>query len=87
VLVLDLHIRRKDGIGRRKHRAQQHGRTQRQTDNGNGERGDTSDSQHHGHGSQQNRGTPPAVGDRQPQLQPCCEEGDDDRDFGEPLEN
>ena len=43
----DLHVRRKDGIGRREQRAEQHGGAQRQTESGHRERGDTSDGEHH----------------------------------------
>ena len=71
VLVRDLHVRRKDGIGRREQRAKQHGRTQRQTESGHRERGDTSDGEHHRDRRQQNRRTPAAIGSRQPQLQPA----------------
>ena len=53
VLVLDLHVRCKDGIGRREQRAQQHGRAPGQTESGDRERGDTSDGEQHRDGGEQ----------------------------------
>ena len=73
VLVLNLHIRRKNRIGGRQQRAQQHGCTQRQTKRRNRERGDSRNGEHHRNRRELKRAAPAAIRYRQPQLQTCRE--------------
>jgi hypothetical protein len=86
VLVRDLHIGGKHGIGRRENCAEQHGHAKRETRDEHPERRDGGDGDHHRQRGEQHRRAPAPVPERQPQLQPRGEERDDDRDLGQHLD-
>jgi hypothetical protein len=82
-----LHVRGKDGVGGRQHRAQEDGGPERQIEQQGADEGDECDRQQHRPRGENDREPPKRILTWHLQFEPGAEQGDDHRHFRDPLDD